>query len=119
MPQANVTVSVRQISAQASIIDIQGEVSGAAEGPLVDAYTRASTSATRFIMLNFTQVVYMNSSGIGLLVTLLIRINRQKQHMLCYGLSEHYLHIFKLTRLSDVIQIYATEDEALSTIQQA
>jgi anti-sigma B factor antagonist len=56
----------------------------------------------------------MNSSGIGLLVTLLIRINRQKQHLLSYGLTEHYQHIFKLTRLSDVIGIYETETNALA-----
>jgi anti-sigma B factor antagonist len=55
----------------------------------------------------------MNSSGIGLLVTLLIRVNRQKQHLFSYGLNEHYQHIFTLTRLSDAIHIYNTEAEAL------
>jgi anti-anti-sigma factor len=56
----------------------------------------------------------MNSSGIGLLVTLLIRVNRQKQHLLSYGLSEHYRHIFEITRLSEAIGIYDTEDQALA-----
>ena len=55
----------------------------------------------------------MNSSGIGLLVTFLIRANRQKQHLLAYGLSEHYRHIFELTRLDEAIGIYTTEAEAL------
>src|SRR5436305_9247331 len=68
-------------------------------------------------MLNFTGLAYMNSSGIGLLVTLLIRINRQKQHLLCSGLSEHYKHIFELTRLSDAIKLYDTEPEALAAAQ--
>ena len=57
----------------------------------------------------------MNSSGIGLLVTLLIRVNRQKQRLLSYGLSEHYRHIFDITRLSQVIGIYDTEAQALQT----
>ncbi|HAH00010.1 MAG TPA: hypothetical protein DCL75_14420 [Ktedonobacter sp.] len=56
----------------------------------------------------------MNSSGIGLLVTLLIRINRQKQRMYAYGLSDHYRHIFEVTRLSDAIKIYDGESAALA-----
>jgi anti-sigma B factor antagonist len=55
----------------------------------------------------------MNSSGIGLLVTLLVRINRAKQRLLTYGLSDHYKHIFELTRLNDAIGIFDTEDQAL------
>ena len=48
---------------------------------------------------------------------MVIRINRQKQHLLCFGLSEHYKHIFELTRLSDAIKLYDTEPEALAAAQ--
>ncbi|RIK19427.1 MAG: anti-sigma factor antagonist, partial [Chloroflexi bacterium] len=49
-----------------------------------------------------------------LLVTLLIRVNRQKQRMFSYGLSDHYQQIFQLTRLNEAIGIYADEASALS-----
>lgn len=114
MPQAKVIMNVRQVSQAASVIDIQGEVTAFAEQVLMQAYSEASTPATRAIILNFTGLEYMNSSGIGLLVTLLIRVNRQKQRLLSFGLSEHYRHIFQLTRLSDAIQIYESEAEALA-----
>ena len=114
MPQANVVMNVRRISATISVIDIQGEVSAFAEKVLMDAYAEASTPTTRTIILNFGGLEYMNSSGIGLIVTLLIRVNRQKQHLLAFGLSEHYRHIFEITRLSDAIHIYNSEDEALA-----
>ena len=117
MPQANVVMNVRKVTPTASIIDVQGEVSAFAENVLMQAYTEANTSSTRFIIMNFSGLEYMNSSGIGLLVTLLIRINRQKQHMLSYGLSEHYRRIFELTRLSDAIKIYDTEVQALAATQ--
>jgi anti-sigma B factor antagonist len=80
----------------------------------MDAYTQASTQNVRAIVLNFDKLEYMNSSGIGLLVTLLIRVNRQKQRLLAYGLSEHYRHIFQLTRLNEAIGLYASEAEALA-----
>ena len=113
MPQANVTMNVRPVTARTSIIDVTGEVNAFAEGALMDAYAEASTPSTRAIILNFSGLEYMNSSGIGLLVTFLIRANRQKQHLLAYGLSEHYQHIFELTRLNEAIGIYSSEAEAL------
>lgn len=114
MPETNVVMSVRKASPTCSIIDIEGEMNGFVEDKLMQAYTDASGPSTRAIILNFTNMGYMNSSGIGLLVTLLIRVNRQRQRMLAYGLSDHYKHIFELTRLIDAIGIHDTEADALA-----
>lgn len=114
MATSNLTLDVRRPSNQIAIIDISGEVSGAAETPLMNAYDEASKSGARTIILNFSNLEYMNSSGIGLLVTLLIRVNRQKQRMFSYGLSDHYQQIFQLTRLNEAIGIYADETSALN-----
>jgi anti-sigma B factor antagonist len=117
MPQMNVQMDVRTVNTTASIIDIQGDISAAAESVLMEAYTQASTATTRFIILNFTGLSYMNSSGIGLLVTLLVRVKRQKQQLLAYGLSDHYRHIFELTRLNDAIHLYDSEQDVLKATQ--
>lgn len=114
MPEANVTMAVRHVDPKISIIDIRGEVTAFAENALMDAYAEASEPSARAIILNFSDLEYMNSGGIGLVVTLMIRMNRQKQHMLAYGLSDHYKHIFELTRLSDAIGIHDTEMAAVA-----
>ena len=114
MHQANVALNVRKANAATSIIDIHGDLTAFAENVLMDAYTEASANGTRTIILNFSGLEYMNSSGIGLLVTLLIRINRQKQRLLTYGLSDHYQHIFELTRLNEAIGMYDSEAAALA-----
>jgi anti-sigma B factor antagonist len=116
MYQTKVTMDVRKASDKVSIVDIQGGVTSFAENALMDAYTRASTDGTRAIILNFSDLEYMNSSGIGLLITFLIRANRQGQQLLAFGLNEHYQHIFALTRLNEVIQIYDSEAEALAAV---
>jgi anti-sigma B factor antagonist len=113
MPQAQVKMDVRKVSDDVSIIDIKGELTAFAEGVLMQAYNQASDGRVRAIVLNFEGLEYMSSSGIGLLVTLLIRINREKQRLLTYGLSEHYLNIFQITRLDDAIGIYDSEEEAV------
>jgi anti-sigma B factor antagonist len=112
MPEAKVAMDVRRIT-DAAIIDIHGEVTAFAENVLMDAFTQASQNGTHTIVLNFTDLDYMNSSGIGLLVTLLIRAQRQQQRLSAYGLTEHYQQIFELTRLNEAIGIYEDEAAAL------
>lgn len=116
MMQANVTMTVRTAGQKTSVIDIQGEINAFAENALMDAYTQASSAGARNIILNFNGLDYMNSSGIGLLVTLLIRAKRQNQRLLAFGLTEHYQQIFELTRLNEAIMIYADEAQALGAV---
>lgn len=115
MTKANVTMNVRSLSPTTCVVDIVGEINAFAENILMDAYTQASSSGAQNIILNFSGLEYMNSSGIGLLVTLLIRVNRQKQHLLACGLSDHYKQIFTLTRLNEAIRIFENEAEALKS----
>ena len=116
MSKASVTMFVRKVGDSAAIIDIHGEVTGFAEGALMDAYNQATTAGARTVVLNFKGLDYMNSSGIGLLVTLLIRAKRQNQRLFACGLSEHYRQIFELTRLNEAISIYSSETEALNAV---
>ena len=108
MPTANITTNVRRVNG-ASVIDIVGEVNAAADEALSAAFNEASQDGVKVIVMNFTGLEYMNSSGIGLLVTMLIRAQRQKQQLRAYGLSEHYQQIFELTRLNEAIAIHPTE----------
>ena len=116
MSQAKVSMKVRSVGEQVSMIDIQGEVTALAEDMLMEAFAQASGGETRHIILNFSRLDYMNSSGIGLLVALLSRANRQGQRLLVASMSNHYRHIFDLTGLNQVITIYDTEADALTAI---
>lgn len=112
--QPKAKVQVRRADTESCILDVEGELTAFAEDALMAAYNQACAERVRNIILNFERLEYMSSSGIGLLVTLLIRAQRQRQRLLAYGLSEHYRHIFGLTRLNEAIAIYATEAEAVS-----
>lgn len=113
MPTASITTNVRRVNG-AGVIDIAGEVNAAADDALSAAFNEASQGGVKVIVMNFTDLVYMNSSGIGVLVTLLIRAQRNKQKLRAYGLSDHYKQIFALTRLNEAIGICDTEAEAVA-----
>jgi anti-sigma B factor antagonist len=114
MPEAATTFEVRAVSEGVSVIDIEGDITAQSEDVLMDAYGRASGEGVKAIVLNFTALEYMNSGGIGLLVTLLVRARRQHQRVLAYGLSDHYRQIFELTRLDEAVGIHNSEAEALA-----
>jgi anti-sigma B factor antagonist len=113
MAQQITATNVRRIDDNASVIDIHGEITARSEQQLMDAYARASGDRTRAIIMNFSELEYMNSGGIGLLVTMLVRANRQKQRLSAYGLNEHYRQIFELTRLDEAIAIHDGEAAAI------
>jgi anti-sigma B factor antagonist len=117
MPEAATTFEVREVSEHARVIDIKGDITAASEDMLMDAYGRASDSGVRAIVLSFAQLDYMNSGGIGLLVTLLVRAQRQRQRVLAYGLSDHYRQIFELTRLDEAVAIHDSEEAALAEVR--
>jgi anti-sigma B factor antagonist len=114
MPEAATTFDVREVSETARAIDIEGDITAHSEDVLMDAYGRASGEGVKAIVLNFTALDYMNSGGIGLLVTLLVRAQRHHQQVLAYGLSDHYRQIFELTRLDEAVGIHDSEAEALA-----
>jgi anti-sigma B factor antagonist len=111
MPEATAIMEVRR-HGSASVLDIRGDVTAASETVLMGAYDEAGDA--RAIVLNFTELAYMNSGGIGLLVTLLVRANRRSQRLLAFGLSDHYRQIFELTRLDEAVGIHDSEREALA-----
>ena len=55
----------------------------------------------------------MNSSGIGLLVTSLIRLGRQEKSLVAVELNDHFRQIYGITKLNEAIHIFDLEQEAL------
>jgi anti-sigma B factor antagonist len=105
---------VRPADGGVAVIELTGDVTAASEDKLMAAYREAGApGGTRGLVLDFTRLDYMNSSGIGLLVTFLVRAKRAQQQLSAFGLSDHYRQIFELTRLDEVISVHDDEDGAV------
>jgi len=117
MADAVTAFEVRRVAPATSVIEVQGDITAQSEDVLMDAYARASGDGVRAIVLSFVGLEYMNSGGIGLLVTLLVRAQRQRQRVLAYGLSDHYRQIFELTRLDEAVGIHDDEAAALEAVR--
>ncbi len=111
-------VSVRR-QPRAAIIELRGEINGAAEAGLNAAYAQADQDSPELILLNFEQVEYMNSTGIALVVGLLAKARKNKRRLVACGLSPHYREIFEVTRLADYMPVYGDETSALTARVEA
>lgn len=114
MPESKIAMTVREPKDSVRIIDISGELTAFCEPVLTEAYEDADRPGVKTVLLNFSDLEYMNSGGIGLLVTTLIRAQRKSQALGAFGLTEHYRQIFELTRLDEAIGIYDDEQAALA-----
>lgn len=94
------------------VIDLEGSIDARADEDFNQAYTTADSLDYDTIALNFSEVDYINSTGIALIVELLAQARKSRKHLVVYGLSEHYIEVFQITRLSDFMDIYEDETNA-------
>jgi anti-sigma B factor antagonist len=113
MPAKHLEASVRQ-ERGGTVLDLRGEINGFVQEALNAAYAEAEAKDPGPIILNFEGVDYIDSAGIVLIGNLLAKARAAKRSLLAYGLSDHYVEIFDITRLSDFVSIFPDEESALS-----
>jgi anti-sigma B factor antagonist len=87
-------------------MELRGRIDREGDAALVDAYSQVTADGrTTPLILDFSGVDYINSTGIALIVRLLAEARRDSREVRGRGLSDHYREIFRITRLSDFIAI--------------
>lgn len=69
------------------------------------AYDAVRGLGSTAVVLDFGATGYINSTGIALIVRLLAEARRDGRSVRATGLTEHYLEIFRITRLSDFMDL--------------
>ena len=95
------------------IIDLSGDINGGADSQFNSIIEQALAQQPGALLLNFSAVGYINSTGIALIVGLLAAARKNGIPLRTYGLSDHYQEIFTITRLSDFMSIVGDEAAAL------
>jgi len=98
----------------ASILRIEGDVTSGSEPDLTAAYGLAVANGARVVVLDFSKLEYMNSGGIGLLVTLLVRAQRAGGGPAAGGPSPRPPPHPPRTRLDEAIAIHDDEAAAVA-----
>lgn len=70
-------------------------------------------TAPEFVVLNLTDVAFIDSSGLGAIVAIMKHLAPERRLILA-GLSPAVEKVFRLTRMDTVFQIFMTLEEALN-----
>ena len=113
MPGQSAEAEVRR-SGTAVVIALRGDINAAADPALRKAWEDAEASGPATVVLNFLEMTYMNSTGIALIVSLLAEARKKGIEVRACGLSDHYRHIFEVTRLADFMPMFDDETTAVA-----
>lgn len=104
---------VRQVGSD-TVITLTGAVDLHHTPGVHKALVAACEERPRRLIINLTEVSYMDSSGIGTLVEVFRRVNGYKGQMVLCGLNERVRSVFEITKLDKFFKIHSTENEALN-----
>jgi anti-sigma B factor antagonist len=99
------------------IFDIRGDLDAKSASVLKERINEKITDGKSYILINLSDVPYMDSAGLGVLVSGLKNANRLSGDLRIWGLQDEVKSIFELTRLNKVFQIFEDEPTAVASYQ--
>jgi len=98
------------------VFHLEGKVMGGAELQMIcDYLDKLVAAGTRFLVLDFDKLQWINSNGIGIVIAWLTSL-RKSGGDLCFakvhGAAKHY---FEITRLDTVVKVFDTIEEAVAS----
>ena len=98
------------------VLRFEGDIASTSRDAVLGTYQALPKNLARLILLDFTKVEYINSSGIALVIQLLIEAAGAGQKVYAFGLSAHFAKVFTMVGITKYAQLFASETEALAAL---
>ncbi|UCD95208.1 MAG: anti-sigma factor antagonist [Candidatus Zixiibacteriota bacterium] len=99
------------------VIALSGRLDLSNGSKLKEEVKNILTAGKTSIHLNLAHVEFVNSSGLGALVSIMKEIRIHRGRLTLSDLAEYVQEIFDITQLSHIFEIFGTEQEALRSYQ--
>ncbi len=93
-------------------LSLKGRLDITSSASLKDDILRHVARGQSKIILNLAQVDFINSSGLGTLVSILKEVRLAKGRLVLSNLASYVQEIFEITQLSNIFEIFASEADA-------
>jgi anti-sigma B factor antagonist len=114
---AELNISERQ-AGDVTVLDLSGKITiGEGSVSLRSAIRRLIEEGKKKILLNLGQVSYVDSSGIGELVSSFTTINREGGQLKIVNLTQKIQDLLAITKLLTVFDVYDDEATALNSFK--
>lgn len=109
-------INVRE-EANLTVLNLKGRLDLATGSALKEQVKQLFETGKTAIHLNLADVEFINSSGLGSLVSIMKEIRLQRGRLTLSNLASYVQEIFEITQLSHIFEIFVTEQEALNSYQ--
>jgi anti-anti-sigma factor len=99
-----------------AILRFEGDIASTSKDAVLGAYETLPKETTKLILLDFTRVDYINSSGIALVIQLLIQATHAGQTVYAFGLSAHFAKVFTMVGITKYARLFPNQAEALAAL---
>jgi anti-sigma B factor antagonist len=99
-----------------TVLRFEGDIASTSREAVLGAYQALSKDTDKIVLLDFTKVEYINSSGIALVIQMLIEASGAAQKVSAFGLSAHFTKVFTMVGITKYATLYASQDEALAAL---
>jgi len=101
-----------------SVVSLKGRiVLGEGSSALRERIKSLVGDGKKKIVLNMANVTYIDSAGLGTLVAAHISVKKQGTTLLLSDLGNKFHEVLQITRLLTVFSLFATEAEAISSLE--
>lgn len=99
-----------------TILRFEGDIASTSKDAVLGAYQALPKESNKLILLDFTKVDYINSSGIALVIQLLIEAANAGQKVAAFGLSAHFNKVFTMVGITKYAQLFPSQAEAMAAL---
>jgi len=111
----SVTINSR-VSGDVTIVDVAGKITlGDGSAMLRDKVKELSAAGTKKILLNLGEVNYIDSSGIGELVSAFTTISNTGGALKLLNLTKRVKDLLQITKLYTVFEVFDDEAQAIAS----
>jgi len=104
----------KEIKNNTLILHISGDLIGEDSGvQLIGAVNEAITHEILICVIDISGLRYINSSGIGVLITILTKFRNKSGEVYLMNPSESVKKLLIITKLNSIFQIIKSEDEVI------
>lgn len=101
-----------QKDSNANFLYIQGDLIGDEVGPkLVELVSDAIQDGAKTFVIDLSDVRYISSSGIGLLITMLTKMRNVGGEVYLTSPSEHVKKLLIITKLNNIFTVYDSVED--------
>jgi anti-sigma B factor antagonist len=105
----------QEIKNKTLILRVSGDLIGEDNGTqLVSAVSEAMTHQAITCIIDISGLRYINSSGIGVLITILTKFRNKGGEVYLMNPSDSVKKLLVITKLNSIFQVIKSEEEALS-----